>query len=438
MSNTMNTSVKGSKETPQPILYPLRWLALVVAIIGFGLSIFLLIEFHTAIADPSHQSACDISATVSCTALARSGYSTFLGLPIAWYGVITFFLALYLLISTLWVDLRGVLFVIASAGILGSFALYGVSRFVAGVICPLCCVVYGAWFVLWLIFFRWNRPIGVLSSVKIGVAGILRLPFLLLNILGTGVHSTLTLIGVLLTVSVGVATASLPVIVDFQPRGEPIAEYLSKFVSDWRSSPTQIIPEQGERDGKSDIADFVLGPDDAPVQIVEFADFECGACQAVYPQIEALLKEYHGVIRYSLRHFPLDISCNKRINRPMHLHACQLAELAQCAGAQSRFWEVVPILYKIGAQIGSDQSLLDPPLMGEFPGINLDREEFKRCIDSGSQRGVIAGDIDVADSLGLSGTPSFWINGRRVQRPNVEGIRAIIHSVVEEGKSRDR
>jgi protein-disulfide isomerase/uncharacterized membrane protein len=434
----MNTSVKGSKETPQPILYPLRWLALVVAIIGFGLSIFLLIEFHTAIADPSHQSACDISATVSCTALARSGYSTVLGLPIAWYGVITFFLALYLVISTLWVDLRGVLFVIASAGILGSFALYGVSRFVAGVICPLCCVVYGAWFVLWLIFFRWNRPIGVLSSVKIGVAGIIRLPFLLLNILGTGVHSTLTLIGVLLTVSVGVATASLPVIVDFQPRGEPIAEYLSKFVSDWRSSPTQNIPEQVERDGKSDIADFVLGPDDAPVQIVEFADFECGACQAVYPQIEALLKEYRGVIRYSLRHFPLDISCNKRINRPMHLHACQLAELAQCAGAQSKFWEVVPILYKIGAQIGSDQSLLDPPLMGEFPGINLDREEFKRCIDSGSQRGVIAGDIDVADSLGLSGTPSFWINGRRVQRPNVEGIRAIIRSVVEEGKSRDR
>jgi protein-disulfide isomerase len=237
---------------------------------------------------------------------------------------------------------------------------------------------------------------------------------------------------------VGVATASLPVIVDFQPRGEPIAEYLSKFVSDWRSSPTQNIPEQVERDGKSDIADFVLGPDDAPVQIVEFADFECGACQAVYPQIEALLKEYRGVIRYSLRHFPLDISCNKRINRPMHLHACQLAELAQCAGAQSKFWEVVPILYKIGAQIGSDQSLLDPPLMGEFPGINLDREEFKRCIDSGSQRGVIAGDIDVADSLGLSGTPSFWINGRRVQRPNVEGIRAIIRSVVEEGKSRDR
>ena len=205
----------------------------------------------------------------------------------------------------------------------------------------------------------------------------------------------------------------------------------------WNGGAINLDFDRGSSNGVSGCCNG-FGPDDAPVQIVEFADFECGACQAVYPQIEELLNEYKGAIRYSLRHFPLDISCNKRINRPMHLHACKLAELAQCAGAQGRFWEVVPILYEIGSQIGSDESLLVPALRGEFPGINLDREEFKRCLDSGSQRGVIAGDIDVADSLGLSGTPSFWINGRRVQRPNVEGIRAIVRSVVEEGKSRDR
>ena len=434
----MNTNVKGFGEAPQPPAYPLRWLTLLIAIIGFGLSIFLLFEFHTALADPAHQSACDISATVSCTALARSGYSIFLGLPIAWYGVLTFFIALYLLVSTRWVDLRQALFVIASAGVLGSCALYAISRYGAGVICPLCCVVYGAWLLLWCIFLLWNRPAGIVSSIKIGVADILRFPIMLLNIFGTGIRSTLTLIGVLLTVSVGVATASLPVIVDFQPRGEPLADYLGKFVADWRSSLLQTIPEQSERDSKGDIADFVWGPADAPVQILEFADFECGACQAVYPEIEALLKEHRGVIRYSLRHFPLDMSCNKRLTRPMHQHACKLAEVAQCAGAQGKFWDVVPILYEIGSQIVSDQTLLDRALMGELPSINLDRNEFKRCMDSGFERGVIAGDIDVADSLGLSGTPTFWINGRRVQRPNVEGIRAIVRSVIEETTSRDR
>lgn len=413
------------RQSNQPGALRFRWAGLLAVLVGLALSIFLLIEYHTVRADPSHSSACDLSASLSCSAVARSEISAFLGLPIAWYGVVAFFVTLYLLVSTVWVELRAVLLVIATGGVLASCVLGALSRFVVGVLCPLCLGVYVVWLILFILSLWWNREAGLVRSLRQGFLGICRFPRFLAQSFGPGVHAALTLIGVLATIIVGIAAASVPVIVDFSPRAEPVENFFRAVVADWRSSPQQVIPSNGPEES----AKFVRGPTDAPIEIVEFADFECGACQTVYPRIEELLREFDGRVRYSLRHFPLDTSCNRRMSRAMHRHACQLAEISRCAGIQGQFWEAVPALYRIGARSSSIEVLsLDTLLSEELGELKLDQNDLKECMTAGSQRKAIERDIEVADLLGLSGTPSFWVNGRRLERSSVEGLRAIILS----------
>lgn len=405
--------------------YPLRWVACLLAVAGLCVSLFLLIEYHIAVTNPQHVSLCDLSQTVSCSTVARSGYAVLGGLPVAWYGVVAFFATAFMIVATWWVELRAVLLLFGMSGLLGSLVLFIISRALIGVLCPLCGVVYLVWISLAVLFFWWIRRGEIASPVSSGVQAILRFPAILVQSLRGGTGPTIALLGTLLTGVVGLATGSLPVMVDFSERRlEPLESFLNQSVREWRSAPQQTIPEITT--GES--PDFVRGPADAPIQIVEFADFECGACQAIYPKIESLLASHGNLIRYSLRNFPLDQSCNKNLPRPMHRNACQLAIAARCGGMQGKFWKAAEQMYGLGFQLamnpgGSDLSQL---IRQAGTSLGLDGDMFTRCLESPSQVKAIERDIDLASSLGLTGTPSFWINGKRVPRPTIEIIGAIV------------
>jgi protein-disulfide isomerase len=139
---------------------------------------------------------------------------------------------------------------------------------------------------------------------------------------------------------------------------------------------------------------YMRGSQDAPVVFVEFADYECPYCQKVNPQIQQLKKEYGDKVALVFKDFPL----------PMHHSAEKAAEAARCAGEQGKFWEYHDVLFY--------SKLLDVDALKEHARVlKLDGEKFDNCLDSGSQAAAVKLDLDEAKSLGLTGTPSFFVNG---------------------------
>jgi protein-disulfide isomerase len=139
---------------------------------------------------------------------------------------------------------------------------------------------------------------------------------------------------------------------------------------------------------------YARGSDSAPVVLVEFADYQCPYCQKVNPQIQQLKKEYGDNLTVIFKDFPL----------PMHHGSEKAAEASRCAGEQGKFWEYHDVLFY--------SKLLDVDALKEHARVlKLDGDRFDTCLDSGAETGAVKKDLDEAKSLGLTGTPSFFVNG---------------------------
>ena len=139
----------------------------------------------------------------------------------------------------------------------------------------------------------------------------------------------------------------------------------------------------------------VLGPLDAPVRVIEFADYECPYCQKSFPDMQRLKADLGDKIVLVFKDFPL----------PMHARAEKAAEAARCASKQGKFWEFHDELFH-SKELDVDQ------LKAQAAALKLDSAEFDKCLDSGQQAAAVEQDRKEGMRLGLNGTPSFFINGR--------------------------
>jgi Na+/H+ antiporter NhaA len=143
--------------------------------------------------------------------------------------------------------------------------------------------------------------------------------------------------------------------------------------------------------------DHIRGPIGAPVTIVEYGDFECPYCGRAEPVVRELLRDFADV-RYVWRHLPLN---------DVHAHAQLAAEAAEAAAAQGAFWEMHDLLF-------AHQDALEPAdLIAHAEQLGLDVERFTDALREHTGAGQIADDVDSADLSGVSGTPTFFVNGRR-------------------------
>ena len=143
--------------------------------------------------------------------------------------------------------------------------------------------------------------------------------------------------------------------------------------------------------------DHVRGPVDTPVVLVEYGDFECPYCGRAEPIVRDLLREY-GDVGYVWRHLPLS---------DVHPRAQLAAEAAEAAAAQGAFWEMHDLLL-------ARQDALDPDdLIRYAEELGLDVERFEEDVRTHAWAARVADDVDSADLSGVSGTPTFFINGRR-------------------------
>jgi len=193
---------------------------------------------------------------------------------------------------------------------------------------------------------------------------------------------------------------------------------LVNAIESWTDASEVAISVDPERD-------FVKGRADAPVTIVEFSDFECPYCREAAFGVEKILKQYEGDVRVVFKNLPLDQSCNEAMAQPLHHFACRAAELARCAGAErdELFWSVHDMLFT-GATLSAER------LDGVPEEAGLDPDALATCLASGDQMSEVREDIALARELGISGTPVFFLNGRRLSDYRLPALESVLQHVL--------
>jgi protein-disulfide isomerase len=137
------------------------------------------------------------------------------------------------------------------------------------------------------------------------------------------------------------------------------------------------------------------GPKFAPIQIVEFSDFQCPYCGRVEPTIKQIEDKYEGKVHFAFRNFPLSF----------HQHAQLAAEAAEAAKAQGKFWQMHDQMY-------AHQTALDRADLEKYAAeIGLDVTKFKADLDSGKWKDAVNKDLEYGKTVRVNGTPAFFING---------------------------
>jgi len=143
--------------------------------------------------------------------------------------------------------------------------------------------------------------------------------------------------------------------------------------------------------------DHIRGPSEASVTLVEYADFECSFCGQAEPIVRELLDDFSD-IRYVWRHLPL---------QDVHPHAQLAAEAAEAAARQGAFWSMHDLL------LGHQGDLLILDLVEYAEQLGLDVPSFTNDLNDHAGAPRVAQDVEGADVSGVSGTPTFFVNGRR-------------------------
>ncbi|MBT9556181.1 MAG: redoxin family protein [Myxococcales bacterium] len=157
------------------------------------------------------------------------------------------------------------------------------------------------------------------------------------------------------------------------------------------------------------VDDFVHGNPDAPVTIIEFADFECGYCKMLSENLKTVRTKWHDQVRFVFKFYPMDGSCNPRMGgERMHPEACIAARAAYCAGKQGKFWEAHDKLFTM------QKSNQEEKLLGYMTELGVEPDAWKTCFNSPAPLQRITNDIRVAAMAGINGTPRMYINNRLV------------------------
>jgi len=185
-----------------------------------------------------------------------------------------------------------------------------------------------------------------------------------------------------------------PLIID-HIRETRSAKIKSEYIASLRNQSHVIVRLATPRAEVSLKDTPVRGPADAQIKVIEFADYECPYCQSMQPALDKLEAEYKGKVQLAFKDLPL----------PMHPHAEKAAEAARCAGIQGKYWEYHDRLFQ-------GKQLEVPQLKESARALSLDGKAFDECLDSNKQADAVKVQANQAADMQLTGTPSFFINGR--------------------------
>jgi protein-disulfide isomerase len=161
-----------------------------------------------------------------------------------------------------------------------------------------------------------------------------------------------------------------------------------------------------------DLADDpVLGPADAPVTVAVFSDFQCPYCAKSAPIAEHLIARFPDKVRVVFRDFPL---------LSIHKEAALAAEAGSCANAQGKFWPLHDLMFANQQQLGKERMLALAQQSG------LDAKTFASCLDSKRFSAEWRSDQAEGEALGVTGTPTWFVNGRKVGAVPLDRLETLI------------
>jgi protein-disulfide isomerase len=182
-------------------------------------------------------------------------------------------------------------------------------------------------------------------------------------------------------------------------RQQKVRDRQQAFVNELKAKTTVRVMLEPPRMTVADGNGPATGPANAPVQIIEFSDFQCPFCGRVEPTVKQLHEKYGDKIRVVFRDLPLI---------QIHPQAAKAAEAGACAADQGKFWEMHAKMF------GDQTKLAVEDLKKSAAEIGLNATTFNECLDSGKKEADWKKDSEDAAKYGLSGTPAFFINGRLI------------------------
>jgi protein-disulfide isomerase len=160
-----------------------------------------------------------------------------------------------------------------------------------------------------------------------------------------------------------------------------------------------LSPEQQARIGAKGAPGF--GPEDAKVTIVEFSDFQCPYCARASEVVHKIRERYADKVRFVFRQFPL----------PMHPDAHLASEASLAAHRQGKFWEFHDLLF------ANQQALSRSSLEDYARQAKLNLVDLQKALDSQTEKAAVDADVSLGEGVQVNGTPTLFINGKRVANP---------------------
>ena len=362
--------------------------ALLCAVIGLGASLGATYVHYHLLFDPSYRSFCDVSATVSCTELYQSRFSTFRGIPVAIFGAFWFIVAA--LLSALGLTARpavresvpGYLFVLSTLALAVVLYLGYASFVIVKALCILCLITYAAVIGLFLIsgaattFPMTTLPRRAANDLRVFVGSPLAIAIAVLFFAGAA--STLAFFP-------REGTAAEMQLV--QPTADQRSE-LERFMASAPRIPL-VIPTEG-----------------AKVLVVKFNDYQCPACSQSYLAYKPIFAKYEttqpGAVRLVMKDYPLNPNCNPNVSAMIHVAACEAAVAVRLAKEHNRGAEMEDWLY-------THQAGMTPPIVRQAAHDVGQVNDFDARYPATIE--LVKGDIALGAQLGVRGTPTFFMNG---------------------------
>jgi protein-disulfide isomerase len=177
--------------------------------------------------------------------------------------------------------------------------------------------------------------------------------------------------------------------------------------------------------------DLAVGPDEwiegnpeAAATLVMYSDFQCPACGAYFPLVQRLRVLYGDRLRIVYREFPLE---------QIHPRALQAAKVAEAAGLQGKFWAMHDLLFQYQGRWSAAPDPV-PLFLGYAKALKLDIDRFQADMDSPRVAEAIREDVESGTRFGVPGTPTFFLNGVRIQNPrSYEAFKAVINGAIGSG-----
>jgi uncharacterized membrane protein/protein-disulfide isomerase len=394
-----------------------RRLVWVLALAGLAVSLTSLYVHYQLLVNPSYASFCDVSDTINCEHAYMSRYGSVFGVPVALFGAIwfVFVLLLALLERTAPASVREsiplYLFVFSTVGLAVVLYMAYAAFFVLKALCVLCLATYIAVIGLFIV-----------SGLSRSMPPMLTLPRRLLSDLRALATRPLLLLVVALVVA-GTASAvaffpsesKLQAARAQQAAAPATADERSEFVRYWDSLPRVSVP---------------VPSGGAAVVIVKFTDLQCPACGQSFfddrPVISKYESQYPGAIKFIVKYYPLQPECNPNILRPFHSASCDAAVAELLAEKQGKGPALEEYFY-------SHQAMMSPVMVREAARTVGGITDF----DQGyaGAMATIKADVGLASLLGVRATPTFFVNGVKLEGPTVKTLdMAIAYELKKAGK----